>query len=74
MKNTPNWIGWAIGLAITIVGWVYTYATLNARVDAMEEQLKKVNIEVLQMQMKYNRKTLDKIEEKVDRIIQVIME
>ena len=74
MKNIPNWIPWLFAVMVTIGGWVYTYATLNARVDHMERQLEKVNVEVLQIQMEHNKKMLDKIESKVDKIFEAIME
>jgi len=58
---------------ITIATFVYKYGQLNSKVEQHEKQLDKVNVEVLQMRMENNSKTLEKIETKVDKMYEVIM-
>ena len=57
---------------ITIGTFVYKYGQLNAKVEEHEKQLNKVNIEVLQILIEHNTKSLEKIESKVDRIIEIV--
>jgi len=57
---------------ITIGTFVYKYGQLNAKVEEHDRILDKVNVEVLQILIEHNTKSLEKIETKVDRIIEIV--
>ena len=57
---------------ITIGTFVYKYGQLNAKVEEHDRVLDKVNVEVLQILIEHNTKSLEKIETKVDRIIEIV--
>lgn len=62
------------GFAVTIGGWIGTYSVLKSDVNSLKDQLKRVNIEVLKSEQEHNKRALEKIESKVDKIYDLLME
>jgi hypothetical protein len=70
MKSDWKWIvGFGFSLAVTIGGWIYTYATLSNDVDKIKSEMDKANILVMQNELKHISSQNEKLENKLDAII-----